>query len=145
MIVAAKVHHANIRIADLDRSLAFYRALGLDAVGALSLGPGYVLHYLGTPGSGPGSAVLELVVNETTDPSYDRSPGSGHLGLEVDDIGRALAALAGLGIEPEAPPAIPGGRAELNPVVFVRDPDGVRVELLQSPWPVPRDELPGRA
>jgi lactoylglutathione lyase len=143
--MTVRVHHANIRITDIDRSLAFYRALGLEAVGALALGPGYVLHYLGARGSGAGQAVLELVVNETADPAYDRSPGSGHLGLEVDDIGTALTALAALGVEPEAAPAKPGGRGDLRPVVFVRDPDGVRVELLQAPWPVPRDELPMRS
>ena len=143
--MTVKVHHANVRIADLDRSLAFYRALGLEQVGALGLGPGYVLHYLGAPGSSPEQAVLELVVNETTDPSYDRSPGSGHLGLEVDDVEAALAALASLGVQPEAPPSQPGGRSDLHPVAFVRDPDGVRVELLQAPWPVPQDALPARS
>jgi lactoylglutathione lyase len=140
--MTVKVHHANIRVADIGQSLAFYRALGLDRVGVLALGPGYVLHYLGAAGAEPREAVLELVVNETTDPAYDRSPGSGHLGLEVDDIGAVLAVLAGLGVQPEAPPSHPGGRADLHPVAFVRDPDGVRVELLQAPWPVPQDPAP---
>ena len=143
--MTVKVHHANVRIADLDRSLAFYRALGLEQVGVLGLGPGYVLHYLGAPGSSPEQAVLELVVNETTDPSYDRSPGSGHLGLEVDDIDATLSSLSELGVQPEAPPSQPGGRSDLQPIAFVRDPDGVRVELLQAPWPVPQDELPARS
>ena len=132
----------NIRVADPERSLAFYRAVGLDLVGSLVLGPGYTLHYVGVPGGGPHVAVLELVVNETTDPAYDRSPGSGHLGLEVDDLDAALAALATLGVTPEGPPSRPGGRDDLRPVAFVGDPDGVRVELLQAPWPIPQDSLP---
>ena len=134
-----RLHHANIRITDAAASLRFYRAIGLDHVGTLALGPGYTLLFVGEPG---GDAVLELVVNETTDPAYDRSPGSGHVGIEVDDMTAALAALSGLGGHPEAAPAPPAGRQDLGPIAFVRDPDGVRVELLQRPWPVPQDAVP---
>lgn len=133
-----RLHHANIRVTDPAASLRFYRALGLEHTGTCSLGPGYTLLYL-TDHDG---LAIELVVNETTDPAYDRSPGSGHLGLEMDDLGTALGRLAALGVEPEAAPAHPAGRTDLNPVVFVRDPDGVRVELLQTPWPIPADPLP---
>ena len=132
------LHHANIRITDPVASLGFYRALGLEHTGTLSLGPGYTLLYL----TDQRGLAIELVLNETTDPAYDRSPGSGHLGFEVDDIDTVLARLADLGVEPEAPPTHPGGRTDLNPIVFVRDPDGVRVELLQAPWPIPGDSLP---
>jgi lactoylglutathione lyase len=138
-----RLHHANIRITDLDRSLTFYRALGLDVVGNLSLGPSYHLVFLGP--DGPGSASLELVLNQTDDPAYDRSPGSGHIGLEVTDLGAFLEALARIGVEPEMAPFLPGGRGDLRPVTFVRDPDGVRVEPLQAPWSLPQDELPAWA
>jgi lactoylglutathione lyase len=134
-----RFHHANIRIVDAAASLAFYRAIGLDHVGTLSLGPGYTLLFVGQP---DGTAVLELVLNDTTDPAYDRSPGSGHIGIEVDDIEATLRALAELGVTPEAAPAHPGGRTDLGRIAFVRDPDGVRVELLQAEWPVPQDALP---
>lgn len=135
----AGVHHVNIRVRDAAASLEFYRALGLEHVGTLALGPGYTLLFLGDP---TGEAVLELVVNETTDPGYDRSPGSGHVGLEVADIEAALDALAALGVQPENPPAHPAGRTDLGRIAFVRDPDGVRVELLQAPWPIPQDDIP---
>jgi lactoylglutathione lyase len=133
-----RLHHANIRVTDPAASLRFYGALGLKHTGTCALGPGYTLLYL-TDKEG---LAIELVVNETTDPAYDRSPGSGHLGLEIDDLGAALGQLASLGVEPEAAPAHPAGRTDLNPVVFVRDPDGVRIELLQTPWPIPSDALP---
>jgi catechol 2,3-dioxygenase-like lactoylglutathione lyase family enzyme len=134
----SRVHHANIRITDPARSLQFYGAIGLEHVGTLSMGPGYTLLYL----AGDGSAALELVVNDTADPTYDRSPGSGHIGLEVPDLAATLAALDEIGYRPEGAPAAPGNRADLNPIAFVRDPDGVRVELLQASWAVPHDPLP---
>ncbi len=43
---------------------------------------------------------------------------------------RHLARLAELGIEPEKPPYRPGGRTEGHCIVFVRDPDGYRIELI---------------
>lgn len=135
----ATVHHANVRIRDVHKSVAFYRALGLEHVGTLALAPGYTLVYVGDPAGG---AVIELVLNDTTDPAYDRSSGSGHLGIEVEDIDATLEALALLGVTPEAAPARPAGRHDLGPIAFVRDPDGMRVELLQHPWAVPSDPLP---
>lgn len=136
----ARLHHANIRITDAQRSLDFYRALGLRHVGTAALAPGYTLLFVG--GKADGSPTLELVVNDTDDPAYDRSPGAGHVGIEVEDVEQTLATLAELGVEPEGPPSHPAGRTDLNPVAFVRDPDGVRVELLQSPWRIPTDEVP---
>ena len=134
----SRVHHATIRITDPARSLEFYGAIGLELVGSLTMGPGYTLLYL----AGNGGGALELVVNDTDDPSYDRSPGSGHIGLEVPDLVATLAALEEGGYRPEASPASPAGRGDLNPIAFVRDPDGTRVELLQASWAIPQDPLP---
>lgn len=134
-----RIHHANIRTADPAKSVSFYRTLGLEHTGTLSMGPGYTLLYM-TDGDG---LALELVANDTTDPAYDRSPGSGHLAFEVDDLDATLAALRDAhGTEPEAEPMHPGGRTDLNKIAFVRDPDGVRLELLQTAWPIPSDPLP---
>jgi catechol 2,3-dioxygenase-like lactoylglutathione lyase family enzyme len=134
-----RIHHANIRTADPVQSVAFYRILGLEHTGTLSMGPGYTLLYM-TDGDG---LALELVANDTTDPAYDRSAGSGHLAFEVDDLDATLTALRDAhGTEPESAPMHPGGREDLNKVAFVRDPDGVRLELLQSAWPIPADALP---
>ena len=136
----ARLHHANIRVADPARSVAFYRAVGLQHTGTAALAPGYTLLYMASaPGDEP---TVELVVNDTDDPGYDRNPGAGHIGIEVDDVHDVLTTLAALGVEPEGPPTHPAGRMDLNPVAFVRDPDGVRVELLQAPWTVPADEVP---
>jgi lactoylglutathione lyase len=136
----ARLHHTNIRVLEAKRSIEFYRAIGLQHVGTAALAPGYTLLFLASaPGDEP---TIELVVNDTDDAGYDRSPGAGHVGLEVEDLNEVLSALARLGVEPEGPPSHPVGRTDLNPVAFVRDPDGVRVELLQAPWSVPQDEVP---
>jgi lactoylglutathione lyase len=136
----ARLHHTNIRVADPERSLAFYRAIGLRHVGTAALAPGYTLLYMA--GDAGGEPTIELVANDTDDPAYDRSPGANHIGIEVEDLDRVLAELAAIGVEPEGPPSHPAGRTDLNPVAFVRDPDGVRVELLLAPWKTPRDEVP---
>lgn len=134
-----RIHHTNVRIQDAARSLAFYRTIGLEHTGTLSLGPGYTLLFM-TDSAG---IAIELVVNDTDDPNYDRSPGSGHLGFEVDDLDATLAELdTVLGTKAEVGPMVPGDRSDLRPVAFVRDPDGMRVELLQKPWPIPNDPLP---
>jgi len=131
-----RIHHANIQIADIEASLAFYRRLGLEVLGCLRLDP-VVLYYLGVPGE-DGGAVFELAVNPGL---AQRSPGTGHLALAVDDLDTLLRRLASDGIEPEAPPFHPGDRPDLR-VCFVRDPDGTRVELIDGEFPVPGDPLP---
>ncbi|MEU6258549.1 VOC family protein [Streptomyces sp. NPDC047043] len=133
-----RIHHANIRVADPQASLDFYRALGLDVVGCMRMEGLYTL-YLGTP---EGDAILEFSVNESKDPSWMIQTGSGHLALAVDDLDSEIARLATLGIEPEAPAYHPGGRPDVW-VAFFRDPDGNRVELLNGTFPPPQDELPG--
>jgi catechol 2,3-dioxygenase-like lactoylglutathione lyase family enzyme len=64
--------------------------------------------------------------------------------LAVGDLSEMVARLADAGIEPEARPYNPGGREELT-VCFVRDPDGVRVELIDGDFPLPNDSLPAQA
>jgi lactoylglutathione lyase len=135
-----RLHHTNIRVADPAQSLAFYRAIGLQHVGTAALAPGYTLLYLA--GGASGEPTIELVVNDTGGPDYDRSPGAGHIGIEVDNVGEVLVALGEFGVQPEGPPSHPASRSDLNPVAFVRDPDGIRVELLQAPWVVPTDQVP---
>jgi lactoylglutathione lyase len=132
-----QIHHTNISVSDPVASLTFYRRLGLELTGCLRLDPRYLL-YLGVPGDA--SPTLELTVNADAAPD-DRSPGSGHVALAVDDLDAVLAHLAEAGTEPEAPPFHPGDRADLR-VCFVVDPDGIRVELIDGPFPTPQDPLP---
>jgi catechol 2,3-dioxygenase-like lactoylglutathione lyase family enzyme len=86
----------------------------------------------------PGSdAVLEILEyrgakREPIDPDTAQ-PGTGHFCLLVDDLDLLYERLMGEGVEfisePQTPTMGPnrGGR-----VVYLKDPDGIRVELLQT-------------
>lgn len=132
--MATHVHHANIQVSDAQASLTFYRKLGLELLGCLRIDP-VVLYYVGRPDEG---VSFELAANPALE---SRIPGSGHLALWVDDLDGLLEELAADGIEPERPPFSPGDREGLR-VCFVQDPDGVRVELIDGSFPVPKDTLP---
>ena len=72
---------------------------------------------------------LELTYNFGVD-SYDLGSGYGHIALSVEDLDATLARLAEQGIEPEKPPySVREGGSRL---CFVRDPDGYRVELIET-------------
>ena len=82
--------------------------------------------YMGLPGDG---ARLELTYNHGVS-SYELGTGYNHIAITVPDIDAALEELAAQGIEPEKPPyTVREGGARL---CFVRDPDGYRIELLET-------------
>ena len=118
--------HTCYRITDIDRSVAFYNALGFGEIGRFQLPDGATNVFMGLPDDG---ARLELTYNPGVE-SYDIGTGYGHIAVTADDLDGALANLAGQGIEPERPPYTvrDGG----NRLCFVRDPDGYRVELIEG-------------
>ena len=122
--------HTCYRITDIDRSVAFYDALGFEEVGRFQLPDGATNVFMGLPDDG---ARLELTYNPGVE-SYDIGTGYGHIAVTAGDLDGALQALSGQGIEPERPPYTvrEGG----NRLCFVRDPDGYRIELIeQDPAP----------
>ncbi|MBA2359902.1 MAG: VOC family protein [Actinobacteria bacterium] len=122
-----KLIHTCYRVADPDRSVAFYEALGLEKRRELPIRDEAMNYFLGVPGQdGP---ELELTHNFGVD-SYELGTGYGHVALTVDDLDGTLERLAGLGIEPERPPyRVREGGSRL---CFVRDPDQYRVELVEA-------------
>ena len=118
--------HTCYRITDIDRSVAFYNALGFGEVGRFQLPDGATNVFMGLPDDG---ARLELTYHPGVE-SYDIGTGYGHIAVTATDLDGALEALAGQGIEPERPPYTvrDGG----NRLCFVRDPDGYRVELIEG-------------
>jgi lactoylglutathione lyase len=113
------------RIGDIDRSVAFYEALGFEERRRKQIGDDATNVFMGLPGDGDR---LELTYNHGVS-SYDLGDGYGHIALTVDDLDATLEHLAAAGIEPEKPPyqARKGGPT----ICFVRDPDGYRIELIQ--------------
>ena len=119
--------HTCYRITDIDRSVAFYRALGFEEIRRLPIREEAVNVFLNQPGDGE-SPRLELTYNHGVD-GYELGTGYGHIAITADDLDATLAQLAAQGIEPERPPYTireGGGR-----ICFVRDPDGYRVELIE--------------
>ncbi len=116
--------HTCYRIGEIERSVAFYTALGFEERGRMPIRDEAINVFMGLPGRGD---QLELTYNFGVG-SYELGTGYGHIALTVDDMAATLARLAGEGIEPERPPyRIREGGALL---CFVRDPDGYRVELI---------------
>ena len=116
--------HTCYRIGDIDRSVAFYKALGFDEVGRMPIRDEAINVFMGLPDDG---ARLELTYNHGVD-SYELGTGYNHIAVTADDLDATLERLAGEGIEPEKPPyTVREGGARL---CFVRDPDGYRIELI---------------
>jgi len=120
--------HTCYRITDVDRSVAFYRALGFQEVGRLPIRDEAVNVFMGLPEDGP-EPRLELTFNHGRTEPYEIGTGYGHIAITTADLDGRLAELAELGIEPERPPYTvrDGG----NRLCFVRDPDGYRVEIIE--------------
>jgi lactoylglutathione lyase len=118
--------HTCYRIADIDRSVSFYEALGLEERRRMDLPDGATNVFMGLPGD---ADRLELTKNPGVD-SYDLGDGYNHIAIAAADLDTTLEQLAGQGIEPERPPYHVG---EDGPrICFVRDPDGYRIELIEK-------------
>jgi lactoylglutathione lyase len=119
--------HTCYRITDVDRSVAFYNALGFEEKGRIPIREEAINVFMGLPDDGP-EPRLELTYNFGVD-SYDVGTGYGHIAITTPDLDAALSQLAEQGIEPERPPySIREGGSRL---CFVRDPDGYRIELIE--------------
>jgi catechol 2,3-dioxygenase-like lactoylglutathione lyase family enzyme len=114
-----------LRVTDLERSLAFYTALGYAVLGRVPATEFGSLTMLRLPGDPFVS--LELV-HDPARPVTDIGAVN-HLVVQVDDLDATIADLATRGVAGE-PPAEPGPGIRTS---WLTDPDGYRIELVQ--WP----------
>jgi lactoylglutathione lyase len=120
--------HTCYRILEIDRSVAFYEALGFNEVGRLPIRQEAINVFMGLPDDGP-EPRLELTYNVGRDEPYDVGSGYGHIAITTAELDGTLERLAAQGIEPEgAPYTVREGGPRL---CFVRDPDGYRIELIE--------------
>ena len=122
--------HTMVRITDPEKSRSFYEALGFEFRRDLDIVRDGELeatnYFFGMPGQ---EEELELTYNHDGR-SYELGTAYGHIAVGVDDLDATLGQLAGQGIEPERPPyTVREGGSRL---CFVQDPDGYRVELIES-------------
>jgi lactoylglutathione lyase len=124
--------HTMVRVTDLDASLAFYRdALGLEVLSVREVPAGrYTLAFLAAPGDS--SAQVELTFNWDPE-AYTGGRNFGHLAYAVDDIYATCRRLMEHGVTICRPPR--DGR-----MAFVRSPDQISIELLQSGTALPPAE-----
>ncbi len=120
--------HTCYRILDIDRSVAFYEALGFAESGRIPIRDEAINVFMNMPGDGD-MPRLELTYNVGRTEPYEIGTGYGHIAIAADDLDGTLARLAEQGIEPERPPyTIREGGSRL---CFVRDPDGYRIEIIE--------------
>jgi lactoylglutathione lyase len=120
--------HTCYRITDIDRSVAFYEALGFEEKGRVPIRDEAINVFMGLPDDGP-EPRLELTYNIGRAEPYEIGTGYGHIAITTPQLDAALERLAGQGIEPERPPySVRDGGSRL---CFVRDPDGYRIELIE--------------
>ncbi len=120
--------HTCYRILEIDRSVAFYEALGFAEVTRFTLPDDAINVFMNMPGDGD-SPRLELTWNPGREEPYEIGTGYGHIAITTDDLDATLARLAEQGIEPEKPPyTVREGGSRL---CFVRDPDGYRIEIIE--------------
>jgi lactoylglutathione lyase len=120
--------HTCYRILDIDRSVAFYEALGFREMSRFPIGDEAINVYMNQPEDGE-EPRLELTYNIDRTEEYEIGTGYGHIAVSVTDLNAVLSSLAERGIEPERPPYSVGDDSSL--LCFVRDPDGYRVELIE--------------
>lgn len=124
-----KYLHTMVRVSDLEESLDFYcNKLGLVELRRHDVESGrFTLVFLAAPGDE--SAQVELTYNWDPE-TYTGGRNFGHLAYAVDDIYAACQRLMDGGVTINRPPR--DGR-----MAFVRSPDGISIELLQSGDPLP--------
>ena len=124
--------HTMVRVADLDRALAFYvDTFGLKEVRRVENEKGrFTLIFLGVSGDEGGEVELTYNWDEA---GYAGGRNFGHLAYRVDDIYATCQRLMDNGVTINRPPRD-------GYMAFVKSPDNVSIELLQRGEPKPVQE-----
>jgi catechol 2,3-dioxygenase-like lactoylglutathione lyase family enzyme len=139
--------HIGFSVSDLDRSIDFYRLLlEREPILRKTWEVGYVGGIVGYPETAmdvaifelPNGTYLELIRYLAPEPGTvdmeTYNAGNGHLCLVTEDIERDYARLDGTAeFRSPKPIDIPWGPYRGGRVCYLRDPDGISVELMQQP------------
>lgn len=120
--------HVGLHVTDLERSLAFYTAVGYEVVGSV---PGTGIGHLTMLKLPDDDFVSIELVHDPGRSHVPRGSGLSHLVVQVESMDATVEALAVHGIEAEAPTS-PDGSDDFR-TSMITDPDGNRIELVQ--WP----------
>jgi catechol 2,3-dioxygenase-like lactoylglutathione lyase family enzyme len=148
--VVVALHHAGVTVADMARSLAFYRdLLELEVRSDERITDAFVFAVAGVESeairiahlavAGHTRTAVELLeyqgVHRRVTDARPCDPGSAHVCLEVRDIDAVHRRLVAAGFRPQsrAPVEIPIGPSAGAKVFYASDPDGHYVEFFQPP------------
>ena len=147
MVQITKAHHTGLTVRSLEKSMHFYNEiLGFETDFAWNPREPYIAKLVGYPTVDLHSAILRIpgsdvflelleyrnVESEEINPG-NANVGTAHIAFFVDDLDSLYKSLTERGVQSISEPVIPtigpnkGGRA-----VYMIDPDGFRVELIQS-------------
>ena len=107
--------HTCYRIGDIDRSVAFYEALGFEELRRMPIRDEAINVFMGLPGDGPR---LELTYNHGVD-SYELGTGYNHIAITAGDLDATLGPPRGPGHRARAG-AVHGERERATPVLRPR-------------------------
>jgi lactoylglutathione lyase len=145
---ATEGSHFGIQVRDLERSLEFYRdELGLEVVDRWLVEGPLVEELLQMPGVSLTIALMRyprtkqfIEITEYREVDWEpvdtntANPGTCHIAFYVDDLDEVYERLVTKGYEALSPRPVP---IEMGPLgggkcVYMIDPDGIRIELLQG-------------
>jgi catechol 2,3-dioxygenase-like lactoylglutathione lyase family enzyme len=147
-MTVVRIDHAGVTVSDMDRALGFYRdLLGLRVIADSNVAEPEVAELLGLDsvrlrivdldsGDGRILELIQYVQPEGRSIAYESSDAASmHVAFTVDDLGgvRQRLAEAGATIVSRRPITIsdPGGDFDGATCLYVRDPDGAILELVQ--------------
>jgi catechol 2,3-dioxygenase-like lactoylglutathione lyase family enzyme len=139
--------HVGITVRDLNQSVRFYEDLGFELFGRCTRSERYLQTLVGYPEvvlevaemTIPGSSVrLEILeyrgIDGTGIDPANGNPGTAHFCLIVADIDELCARMAERGATYVSPvQTSDAGPIKGGKVVYMIDPDGIRVELVEMP------------
>jgi catechol 2,3-dioxygenase-like lactoylglutathione lyase family enzyme len=146
---ARRLHHTGYTVSDLDRSVGFYRdLLGCEVLATQEKEGGYLAAIVGYPDAHVRMAHLRLPESEHVIELFEylapaghradvapRNVGASHLCFIVSDLRALYGTLLERGVTSFVSPPVEvdtginrGGLA-----LYLRDPDGITVELFQPP------------
>jgi lactoylglutathione lyase len=120
--------HFGLRVADVDRSLAFYTAIGYEIIGSVPETPLGHLTMLKLPGD---EFVTIELVHDAARGELSVSTGLSHFVIKVESLDATISELAARGIDTDEPVS-PDDSDDFR-TTWAIDPDGNRIELVQ--WP----------
>lgn len=151
------IDHFGVTVSDMERSLTFWRdQLGLEEAGRGIVEWEHLDRLVALPDTMiewveltiPGGGTVELSqyhrpIGDAVGPGEENEPGRSHLSLMVDDLAAVFADLRRAGVRARTDDVvdIPRGSYAGGKAVYVFDPDGVEIELIQRPNGPSEDEV----